>query len=106
MAEDGIVGEYAGSQAREVVITVDQWERMRSQPEESAGGGGNKRTNKIRRENNWDDTPVAPKTKSTRKSQPVIAVEEDESEDQAEDEYEEYIEEQEQEDYEEEETEE
>ena len=106
MAEDGIVGEYAGSQAREVVITVDQWERMRSQPEESAGGGGNKRTNKIRRENNWDDTPVVPKTKATRKSQPVIAVEEDESEDQAEDEYEEYVEEQEQEDYEEEETEE
>ena len=101
MAEDGIVGEYAGSQAREVVITVDQWERMRGQSEESSGGGS-KRSNKIRRENNWDDTPAAPKAKSIPKSQPVIAVEEDEAEEQAEDEYEEYVEEQEEEEYEEE----
>lgn len=94
MAEDGIVGEYAGSQAREVVITVDQWERMRSATEDGGGNSG-KRSNKIRRENNWDDAPVVPKTKANRKSEPVIAVEEDDSEDQAEDEYEEYVEEQE-----------
>jgi S-DNA-T family DNA segregation ATPase FtsK/SpoIIIE len=25
MAEDGVVGEYAGSQAREVLITMEQW---------------------------------------------------------------------------------
>jgi S-DNA-T family DNA segregation ATPase FtsK/SpoIIIE len=25
MAEDGVVGQYAGSQAREVLITMDQW---------------------------------------------------------------------------------
>lgn len=92
MAEDGIVGEYAGSQAREVVITIDQWERMRSQADEGAGGSG-KRSNKIRRENNWDDAPVVPKTKSTKKSQPVIAVEDEESDENAEDEYEEYTEE-------------
>ena len=30
MAEDGIVGQYAGSQAREVLITIDDWERMQS----------------------------------------------------------------------------
>ncbi len=30
MAEDGIVGEYNGSQAREVVISIAQWEAMRS----------------------------------------------------------------------------
>jgi S-DNA-T family DNA segregation ATPase FtsK/SpoIIIE len=94
MAEDGIVGEYAGSQAREVVITIDQWERMRAQPEEASGAGG-KRSNKIRRENNWDDAPVVPKSKSSPKTQPVVTVEEEESEDQAEDEYEEYLEEQE-----------
>jgi S-DNA-T family DNA segregation ATPase FtsK/SpoIIIE len=29
MAEDGIVGTYNGSQAREVLITLDQWEQMR-----------------------------------------------------------------------------
>ena len=28
MAEDGIVGEYNGSQAREVAITVEEWEAM------------------------------------------------------------------------------
>ena len=33
MAEDGIVGEYNGSQAREVLITIDQWNEMQ-------GGGG------------------------------------------------------------------
>ncbi|WP_231930779.1 DNA translocase FtsK [Botrimarina hoheduenensis] len=28
MAEDGIVGEYNGSQAREILITVEEWEAM------------------------------------------------------------------------------
>jgi S-DNA-T family DNA segregation ATPase FtsK/SpoIIIE len=33
MAEDGIVGQYAGSQAREVLITLEQWaERSGTQP--------------------------------------------------------------------------
>lgn len=30
MAEDGIVGQYNGSQAREVIITAEQWEAMQS----------------------------------------------------------------------------
>ncbi|WP_339748372.1 DNA translocase FtsK 4TM domain-containing protein [uncultured Rubinisphaera sp.] len=30
MAEDGIVGEYNGSQAREVLYTVEQWEAVRN----------------------------------------------------------------------------
>jgi DNA segregation ATPase FtsK/SpoIIIE, S-DNA-T family len=29
MAEDGIVGHYAGSQAREILISLDDWERMK-----------------------------------------------------------------------------
>ncbi|MEZ6135396.1 MAG: DNA translocase FtsK [Pirellulaceae bacterium] len=29
MAEDGIVGQYAGSQAREVQISISDWEAMR-----------------------------------------------------------------------------
>ena len=37
MAEDGLVGTYAGSQAREVLITMDDWERMQGeQPAEPA----------------------------------------------------------------------
>jgi len=32
MAEDGIVGPYNGSQAREVLISVEQWDEMRGQP--------------------------------------------------------------------------
>jgi S-DNA-T family DNA segregation ATPase FtsK/SpoIIIE len=31
MAEDGIVGEYAGSQAREVLMTLSDWERMKAE---------------------------------------------------------------------------
>lgn len=38
MAEDGIVGQYNGSQAREVVITLEQWQQMSGQgaPESNA----------------------------------------------------------------------
>jgi S-DNA-T family DNA segregation ATPase FtsK/SpoIIIE len=32
MAEDGIVGEYNGSQAREVLITLEEWEAMKGRP--------------------------------------------------------------------------
>jgi len=35
MAEDGIVGAYNGSQAREVVMSLEQWERMRGRAEPS-----------------------------------------------------------------------
>lgn len=35
MAEDGIVGPYNGSQAREVLITLDQWDRMRGRTAEA-----------------------------------------------------------------------
>ncbi|MEM9366442.1 MAG: DNA translocase FtsK 4TM domain-containing protein [Planctomycetota bacterium] len=36
MAEDGIVGQYNGSKSREVLITMDQWQRMQGiEPEEN-----------------------------------------------------------------------
>lgn len=34
MAEDGIVGEYNGSQAREVIITLAEWEAMNGEEDE------------------------------------------------------------------------
>ncbi|MGC3966347.1 MAG: DNA translocase FtsK [Pirellulales bacterium] len=37
MAEDGIVGPYNGSQAREVLITVEQWEEMAGYAKGSGG---------------------------------------------------------------------
>jgi S-DNA-T family DNA segregation ATPase FtsK/SpoIIIE len=33
MAEDGIVGNYNGSQAREVLLTLEQWAEMNGQKE-------------------------------------------------------------------------
>ncbi|WP_428308578.1 DNA translocase FtsK 4TM domain-containing protein [Lacipirellula sp.] len=38
MAEDGIVGEYNGSQAREVAISVEDWEAMSSANKAEANG--------------------------------------------------------------------
>jgi S-DNA-T family DNA segregation ATPase FtsK/SpoIIIE len=76
MAEDGIVGDYNGSQAREVTITVEQWEAMRS------GGSA-------------PAAAPAPPQRSGRvltvaaRSQPQIDDEEDEYEESEEDEYEE-----------------
>jgi DNA segregation ATPase FtsK/SpoIIIE, S-DNA-T family len=42
MAEDGIVGQYAGSQAREVIISVEEWEAMQAgtAAEEAKGKSG------------------------------------------------------------------
>jgi S-DNA-T family DNA segregation ATPase FtsK/SpoIIIE len=37
MAEDGIVGEYNGSQAREVLVQPDQWDEFRRQKFAKAG---------------------------------------------------------------------
>ncbi|RME37614.1 MAG: hypothetical protein D6788_09055, partial [Planctomycetota bacterium] len=33
MADAGIVGDYKGSQAREVMMTLEQWEALRQQVE-------------------------------------------------------------------------
>lgn len=52
MAEDGVVGNYAGSQAREVLISLEQWEQMQS------GKGG---------------APVAPAVASSAPSMPAAA---------------------------------
>ena len=46
MAEDGIVGPYNGSQAREVLMDPDQWAQM--QGEEPPGAAENSGRNRIR----------------------------------------------------------
>lgn len=53
MAEDGIVGTYNGSQAREILISLEDWEKMRagsSAAPVAVGEGASpaRRTNKIR----------------------------------------------------------
>ena len=52
MAEDGIVGPYNGSQAREVVISIDQWQQIQEggeiQPPTESEPEKPKRTNKIK----------------------------------------------------------
>ena len=70
MSEDGIVGQYNGSQAREVAITLEQWETMRSGAEDIAEPAPSKaknRSNKIRRDDSWEDTPKAPKATKKKK---------------------------------------
>jgi S-DNA-T family DNA segregation ATPase FtsK/SpoIIIE len=39
MAQDGIVGEYKGSQAREATITVEEWEALKAQQAALAAAG-------------------------------------------------------------------
>jgi S-DNA-T family DNA segregation ATPase FtsK/SpoIIIE len=57
MAEDGIVGEYNGSQAREVLLSLAEWEKMQGQEVDPATASPSKprRSNVIRRESEeWE----------------------------------------------------
>ena len=59
MAEDGIVGAYAGSQAREVLISVDDWKRMQGESTDDADSGSD-----------VDKSPVATTKKSADRPRP------------------------------------
>jgi S-DNA-T family DNA segregation ATPase FtsK/SpoIIIE len=50
MAEDGIVGPYNGSQAREVLITLAQWEARKAQRTSSASGTSARSTRLVLRQ--------------------------------------------------------
>jgi len=64
MAEDGIVGQYNGSQAREVLLTVEQWEAM------SGGGEGSAAAAKA-------SPPAKPSAKAAKKIvRPIVEEEE------------------------------
>jgi len=69
MSEDGIVGPYNGSQAREVIITLSQWDAMRSGAEGTEEKPSKGRGNKIRRDDSWDETPKATKPKKKKRSE-------------------------------------
>ncbi len=71
MAEDGIVGQYNGSQAREVVISIADWEAMRT------GGEGSEqpapaaaRSNKIQPQHTEDEPPTNANSKPSDAVQP------------------------------------
>ncbi len=74
MAEDGIVGQYNGSQAREVTITMAEWAAMRD--------GGTASETPTPAEANSDDTPAAPKRSNRIQVEPAA-----EDDDQTSDEY-------------------
>src|SRR4051812_49419505 len=40
MAEDGVVGQYNGSQARDVLISLEEWESRHNQPADAASSTG------------------------------------------------------------------
>jgi len=47
MAEDGFVGPYNGSQAREVLISLEEWEERNGRKPSSSGSPKSRRSNKI-----------------------------------------------------------
>ena len=63
MAEDGIVGAYNGSQAREVLITLEQWHEMSGQTAEAV-----------------EAPPPEPSKRSRNKIKPVVSDPDDEEE--------------------------
>lgn len=68
MAEDGIVGPYNGSQAREIVMTVEQWEQMQ-QGETPAASSPNPANSDVKR------NKILPLSKSEKAvSPPATAV--------------------------------
>lgn len=95
MAEDGIVGPYNGSQAREVLISLDEWDAMNGRtPAEQTTPPRNRRSNKILLEEPEEDPPeseTAPWQSSSDEYEKneVEDEEEDEVEDEEEEEYEE-----------------
>lgn len=77
MAEDGIVGEYNGSQAREVVISIAEWEAMRdgsagaAEPTQPASAPP--RSNKILPHHSADEPPSKLTGKTLDAAQPPRA---------------------------------
>ncbi len=74
MAAMGVLGEYKGSQAREVLITTEDYEKMKQQHEQSAAGGQYESQQVVDEEepaNGNEPEPVAKASKSKRHSVPI-----------------------------------
>lgn len=65
MAEDGIVGEYNGSQAREVLVTLEQWAAMSGQAGADTGGSATSTLSNVKTAPNTALT-ILPKLKRNR----------------------------------------
>jgi DNA segregation ATPase FtsK/SpoIIIE, S-DNA-T family len=94
MAEDGIVGNYAGSQAREVVISLAEWEAMRDGGEVSSSAPPPPASRKNRilpRDEHWEEeqnaepSETATPTRKSLKVKPVAAATAENDDDQDED---------------------
>jgi S-DNA-T family DNA segregation ATPase FtsK/SpoIIIE len=85
MAEDGIVGQYNGSQAREVLMSVVDWDAMQGveqepvKPEKPTGKAAAK--NKIQRGGGWEDEETDPETDEDAEEECEDEDEEEEDED-------------------------
>ena len=85
MAEDGIVGPYNGSQAREILITLDQWEQMHGRDVESPSPSAKKTAHK----KTIILTDTASQSPATQPADVIDIEAEDEEEEYEEEEYEE-----------------
>lgn len=84
MAEDGIVGIYNGSQAREVLLSISDWEAMQGGEKAAAAPAASpKKRNKITRDETWDEEPTtAAPTKPVGKPRVVKPVDDEPIEDE------------------------
>ena len=84
MAEDGIVGEYNGSKAREVLLTMAKWNQMQGIEDETADAES---------EEEWEEEDEPAAVTSDDEEYEEDAEEEDEEEEYEDEEYEDYDEE-------------
>jgi DNA segregation ATPase FtsK/SpoIIIE, S-DNA-T family len=76
MAEDNIVGEYNGAQAREVLITIAEWERMQAASHEEEQPKSKRRgaRNAIRMDKYEDETDMPESRPALPEPRPAVVV--------------------------------
>jgi S-DNA-T family DNA segregation ATPase FtsK/SpoIIIE len=84
MAEDGIVGSYNGSQAREVLLTLEQWQAMSGEQGEQPTASPPPRSNRI-----LPDPPTTPASDLQQQQMPTLPLSQGDNEPYDEDAYDE-----------------